>query len=339
VRDRAHKKSRLYNYGEFSFDELMLARYLLGHLTFWVGERHVERTLDMYRRQGRTIKTLEIDLAPDERVVMARILADNVRPENKSYIYDHFTDNCATKPRDVIDRAIGGRLRAAATPGRMTLRHHALRYTSASMPVAWIIDFIMNREVDQTITTWEEAFLPLELERQVRALDLVKGETVNHATGPVPREDAVTMWPWLLALGTALGACSLALRHRMRALAAYTTVLALCAGAPGTALFVMWSFTDHFITYGNENILLSSPLTLLAAPLALAAARGNERAIRASRALWAGLAVAALVALAAKALPWFSQANAPHLALFVPAVLGTAVAWRLAPGVSWSPRR
>lgn len=335
VADRKLNQSRLYNYGEFSFDSLMLARYALGHLNFWVGERAVERTFNIYRRQGRTVRTLELALTPAERLAVARFLANNVRPENRGYLYDHFTDNCATKPRDVLDQVLGGKLKAASSAGRMTFREHTLRHTAVFLPLAWIIDFLLNDQVDGPITTWQETFLPAELEAQVRALGLIKGETINHAVGPLARDHAPLLWPGLLLIGlcAALLALAIALRTRSaRALGAWTAMFALIAGIPGTALFVMWGFTDHFITYRNENILLSSPLLLLASPLGLAAALGNARAARLSRTLWSVLAVGVGVAVLVK-LPGlrsiFDQVNAAQLALFVPAVLGTAFAWRL----------
>ncbi len=330
VKDRKLKKSRLYNYGEFSFDAVMLGRFVLGHLNFWLGERAVERTLDLYRKEGRAIRTLELALSPQERMDVARFLADNALPDNKHYRYDHFTDNCATKPRDVLDKAIGGKLQKASSTARMTLREHTLRHTSVFMPVGWALDFVLNDTVDVPLSTWEEAFLPSELERSVRAAGLVKAEVINNAVGSLARDDSPSLFPWLLLLGLLSATTSIALAMRSpRALAAWTSVFALLGGIPGAALFVMWSFTDHVVTYGNENILLANPLTWLAGAFGVAALLGSKRALRILPSLWMVLAVGALAGLCIKVLPWFDQANAPHLALFVPAVLGNAVAWRM----------
>lgn len=334
VRDKALGKSRLYNYGEFSFDELMLARYAMGHLQFWVGDRGVEHTFGLYRKEGRSIVGLVLDLTPAQRLAVATRLSDNVLPENRHYIYDHFTDNCATKPRDVLDGVLEGKLRAYATttPARMTLREHALRHTAVFLPLGWLIDFMLNDQVDQKITTWEESFLPGEMARSVRAIGVVSSEVVHQKSDRVAREEPPVMWPALLVLGVLGGGVSFALRNRPRALARWTALAGALASIPGVALFVLWAFTDHFITYRNENILLSSPLTFIAALLAaIVAVRFGRpiatRAAKACRIAWTVLAAAALIAVVIKLLPWFDQRNGPHLALFVPWTVGLAVAW------------
>jgi hypothetical protein len=339
VRDQRLARSRLYNYGEFSFDELMLAKYAMGHLQFWLGQRPVEHTFGLYRKEGRSITSLQLKLTPDERMAVARAVHENALPENKSYIYDHFTDNCATKPRDVVDRVIGGKLRAAAQPARMSLREHALRHTAALLPLGWLIDFMLNDHVDQPITTWEESFLPSELARNMRAIGLVEREIEHEPSEIRAREEPPNMWPPLAVLGVLVAAASIALRRRARALAWWTAVVGGLASIPGVALFVLWAFTDHFITYRNENILLSSPLTAIAAALAFVAAVRHarpvgEKAAKGARITWAVLAIGACVAVVIKALPWFDQKNAPHLVLFVPLAIGFAIAWRLRPVVA-----
>lgn len=336
VRDTKLGKSRLYNYGEFSFDELMLARYAMGHLQFWLGQRAVENTFALYRSEKRSITSLHLTLTPEQRMEVGRFLHHNALPENKHYIYDHYTDNCATKPRDVIDHATDGMLRGAAKPARMTLREHSLRHTAAFLPLGWLIDFMLNDKVDQPITTWEEMFLPSELARNLRALGLVAGETMHETSAITARDEPPNLWPALLVIGLLLGAASLALRKRPRPLAWWTAIIGGVASIPGVALFVLWAFTDHFITYRNENILLSSPVTALAASLAFVAAVRHgrplgERAAKGARIAFTVLAVAAIIAVVIKLLPWFEQENAPHLVLFVPLAVSLALAWRMRP--------
>jgi hypothetical protein len=44
---------------------------------------------------------------------LANSLRENARPENREYLYDYFRDNCSTRVRDAVDRAVGGRVRQA----------------------------------------------------------------------------------------------------------------------------------------------------------------------------------------------------------------------------------
>ena len=49
----------------------------------------------------------QVDLTPEEAMHVAKSLGTNVLPENRMYRYHHYNDNCSTRPRDIIDAAIG----------------------------------------------------------------------------------------------------------------------------------------------------------------------------------------------------------------------------------------
>ncbi|NVJ27905.1 DUF4105 domain-containing protein, partial [Myxococcus sp. AM011] len=218
VEDRRFGLARVYNYGMFSFDEAMLARFAMGRLEFWVGQARVDSTYRFYKAEDRDVRIQELNLTPEQRQQVAKRLADNVLPENREYLYHHYNDNCVTRLRDMIDGATGGQLREAdRAPGRMTLREHTRRYTSVNAPMSVLLDFMMNDEIDHPITRWEEAFLPDELETQVATLELkdAQGQTRplvakswNYYASPGrarPPAEPPPWGPWILALGLTLG--------------------------------------------------------------------------------------------------------------------------------------
>lgn len=341
VEDRRLRQGRLYNYGMFSFDERMLARYAMGRLEFWVGEASVGRTLDFYRSLNRSVRVQELALTPAQRVELARLLAQNVLPENRGYLYHHYNDNCSTRPRDMVDRVLGGSFRAAnQEPARMTLREHTRRYTAVNAGMSLLLDFLMNDEIDRPIARWEEAFLPEELERQVAAHSLAAQSWVySEAQGrPATPEQPPAYGPWLLGLGLLLGGGALGLaaweRRRGSRLARVLlglecTAVGLGVGLPGTVLLLMWALTDHTVTYRNENLLLANPLTLLLAPLGVMLVFGSRRGRRWLGRLGLVLAGMAVLGLLLKALPPFNQDNWRLIALLLPVLVGMAGALRL----------
>ncbi|MBI3184930.1 MAG: DUF4105 domain-containing protein [Myxococcales bacterium] len=347
VVDQRLKRGRLYNYGMFSFDPTMLTRFAMGRLTFWVGDAPVEGTLSFYQAQDRDVRIQELNLSPGKRMEIARFLANNVLPENRDYLYHHYNDNCATRPRDAIDRVLGGELKKAYSgPGRMTLRDHTRRHSAVLPPMSVLLDFLMNHEIDRPIAVWDEAFLPAELERQVGGLRFAdeSGQPVSFvmrawtpyrsSRPPVP-DRPPPYGPWMLLLGLCLGAVPLALaaRHglstrRRRVLAGLHQVLVgLMLGLPGLALAIMWAFTEHTVTWRNENLLLANPLTFLALPLGIALCAGARWASWALDRVWLALAATGILALALKVLPWFDQDNWRLIALILPANLGAALAF------------
>jgi hypothetical protein len=349
VEDRKLRHQRLYNYGMFSFDSTMLGRYAMGRLEFWVADASPGRTYRAYKALNRDVRIQELNLTPEQRVEVARLLAENVKPENRHYLYHHYADNCVTRLRDMIDRATGGQFRqAASAPGRMTLREHTRRYTAVSAPMSLLLDFLMNDEIDRPVTRWDEAFLPDELEKQVAEFQIVgpdgqKAPLVARSVEyfksdrpPTPAEPP-GYGPWVLLLGLALGggAVGLAFWERKGSrlarvlLGLENMVAGLVLGLPGTALFIMWLITDHTVTYRNENLFLANPLTLLALPLGLMLTWGSKWARSGLRKIWWVLAATGVLGVMLKVFPPFDQDNWRLIALILPISMGLAGAFNL----------
>ncbi|MCY1021867.1 DUF4105 domain-containing protein [Pyxidicoccus sp. MSG2] len=350
VEDKRLQQQRLYNYGMFTFNDTMLARFAMGRLEFWVGHSSVGSTFRYYQSEDRDVRIQELNLTPEQRVIVAKRLADNVLPENREYLYHHYNDNCVTRLRDMIDVATGGQLKEMdRAPGRMTLREHTRRYTAVNAPMSVLLDFMMNDEIDHPITKWEEAFLPDELEMQVAALQ-VKGadgtqqslaaKTWNYYESPTrkrPPAEPPAWGPWILALGVALGGAAVGLaawerrgsRVARLLLALENVVLGLLLGIPGTALFIMWLVTDHTVTYRNENLFLANPLTLLALPFGVALMWNSAKARARLSKVWLVLAASGVLGVVLKVLPPFDQDNWRLIALILPISVGMAGAFGL----------
>jgi len=117
-------------------------------------------------------------------------------------------------------------------------------------------------------------------------------------------------------------------------------LVALLTGLAGALLLFLMAFTDHSVTYGNENAFLLSFLALLLAIVLRPAIHGNLGARR----LAAGLAVAiggvALCAVLIKLTPYGNQDTWELVALLLPIDLALAVGTLLAlGGPTWKPPR
>lgn len=330
VEDRATKTSHLYNFGEYSFDETVVRRYAMGRLLFSVGQRNVEKTLRLYASHDRDVRVQELDLTPAQKLLVKQRLEDNVRPENRNYLYDHYTDNCTTRIRDLLDDVLGGQLHAQATPATTTYRTLTRRQTAVSPVMAFVIDFILNDSTDAPMTTWEEAFLPEEFERQLAVATVVdaSGErrplvkaasTWWKATRPPPPPPAPVVGH--VVVGVALAAAAFAVRRRRVAFAFAVTFIGFVVGVFGSVLFFMAFFTDHHVAFGNENLLVANPLALLLMPAGVLLLRGRRWMLQRVAAV---LALLAGTALLAKLLPGQSQDNARILAVVVPVLVSLA---------------
>ena len=66
--------------------------------------RSFYQTLWAYRYEGRGIIEQELNLTPSEVKEIGNFLIWNIQPENQEYLYNFFTDNCATRIRDILER-------------------------------------------------------------------------------------------------------------------------------------------------------------------------------------------------------------------------------------------
>lgn len=353
VEDLRLHQQRLYNYGMFGFSTGFVHKFVQGRLEFWVADTPaVKETFEWYARElNRDVRLQELNFTPDEAMVIAKALADNVRPENATYLYHHYNDNCSTRPRDFVDRAFGGALLGLTSnaPARMSLRLQTRRYSHVNPVMLLVLDYLQNDELDRPIHQKEEAFLPDELERQLDALSLtrpdgevvpaVRRKAIYYAAKnrpPVP-EQAPDWTLQLILVGLALGGGAFGLVAWGRGkkagprvlLGVLNLLLGLSWGALGVFLFIVGTWTDHTVAHRNENLFLINPVTFCALPLGVMLLFNSRRARAGLRWTWTFLAATAVLGVLVKVLPRFDQNNWNLIALCLPANVGLAAAfWR-----------
>ncbi|HTL13947.1 MAG TPA: DUF4105 domain-containing protein, partial [Thermomonas sp.] len=277
VEDPASGARTNYNFGFFDLSEDgFLRRFVEGRMRYMLVALPLRDDLAYYREVGRGAAVQWLDLAPAQARRLAADLAENARPENARYRYDYYTDNCATRVRDALDRALGGQLRRTLS-GRSsgdTWRSESLRLAS---PAAWMwlaFDIGLGPRADQPLSRWEVGFIPSRLAeglRETRRADgrpLVAGEQalLPQRLPPEPAGAAPRLLPWLLA-GVALAALVLGFASRTpRLLAALAAGFWLLCGLVGLVLALGWAFTEHRALWANRNLLLFDPLCLLLLP-------------------------------------------------------------------------
>jgi len=152
-----------FNYGVTDFDDHagLVWRFVRGRQVFWSEPSLRDTLMSFYREEDRDIwiQTLLVT-AEQARTIEARLWKD-VDGDNRGYVYDHFTDNCTTRIRDVIDDAIGGELRKSSTAiYPLTLRELGAPGLEVAPLLLGATDFLTGRTVDAPITVWEAMFHP-----------------------------------------------------------------------------------------------------------------------------------------------------------------------------------
>jgi hypothetical protein len=344
VRDRARGEDALYNYGIFDFEqENFFLNFLRGRMLYRIAAWPAAEDLPNYLNEGRSIDIQELNLSPPQRVALRDFLQWNLRPENAQYRYDYFVDNCSTRVRDALDKALGGAIRQSVA-GRsrgFTYRMHALRLTAPDIFVYLGVHAGLGPYADRSLPFWDELFVPMELQKHVRdvmvtddageAIPLLAAEQRLANPRFAPPDEQPPAWRWrFLAAGLLVAGVLVALtrvRHSRSAriaFAALSATIAAFLGLTGLLLAGLWTLTEHRSAWANENLMLFDPLWLLLVPSLVMSARSAWQPRPWQRFLVLGLAALAGLALFLKVFPAFFQNNLDWIVLLLPIELALA---------------
>jgi hypothetical protein len=344
IEDTRSGFAAMYDWGRFSFDQPgYVPRLMKGMMMYWMDGADAQATISYYSKYNRSVQMQELNLTPAQRLEMARFLQWNSQEENKFYQYDYFRDNCSTRVRDAINRVIGGQVANTLKPieTEETYRSHTSRLNYFDIPTYTGLQLAMGNPIDHPLTAWEEAFLPEELMkwvRQVKVRDAAGREaplvlrevTMFQAQRPALADQAPNRTIWYLAAGLLIAGLVLLLGWRRPWTGARKVGLLIVVGLWsifggffGLLITLLWAFTNHSVTYYNENIVQVSVIQLPLAVFAIGAiARGW--AVKTAARLALLIAGMSFLGFVFQIFPGFDQVNGEIIALMMPVHIAIA---------------
>ncbi|MGH8436722.1 MAG: DUF4105 domain-containing protein [Pseudomonas sp.] len=343
IRDAANGTDLAYNWGMFDSDQPgFLGTFLKGRMMYWMQPIPLDRTLEAYQSLNRSVWAQELNLTPAQKKSVQTFVEWNARDENKFYRYDYYRDNCSTRVRDVLDLALAGNLKTQMQqPAGTTYRSETTRLMLTDLPILAGMNLAMGPLIDEPLTHWTQSFIPMRLQESLRTMKvrgasgqlepLVRTEyTLFQADRQEPPATAPNLLPWYLMAGLLIAAVFVLLGTRSWQ---WTRVVfgllaaswSLAIGLLGVLLAGLWAFTDHAVTFNNENVLQANVFSLVLF-VALIGMALNLRKAR-SLAVWSSVIIAglAVLGLVVQVLPGLDQANAGIIALLLPTHV--ALAW------------
>lgn len=307
INDPANGIDQQYGWGTFDFDtDNFYVKFLRGTLPYWITGSDMYRFLYAYQRENRTVREQVLNLTDAQKQRLFAVIQENMRPENRTYQYKFYYDNCSTRPRDVLVRAAADSIRfsPAALDTTRSFREWMNDYLGGKPWARFGMNLGVGRPADERNSGWVAMWLPMNVFTQFekasiltpsgRTLPLVaQTQTLFEA---LPQESTRSWTDVLLSPG---GVFTLALllvgwltyrQHRQgRRGFSLDRLLFGFLGFWGWFLFLLWVATDHGVTAWNPALLMLMPLHL---PLIFWISRpGNEKYIGAYFALTAVLAV------------------------------------------------
>ena len=307
-----------FNYGVFDFASPGFTwRFVLGHTDYMCVA--IPPKLAMMDSEGRRMVEQELNLTQEQAIAVRDMLIENAQPENMVYRYQYFSDNCSTRPRDIVERALGDSLRyAELADGHTTFRDIVSHY-SAHYPWSLLgIDLALGSALDRPVTSRERMFVPMLLMEAMDSAVIVRdGKEVPAVRLSERLIDGseqglvlpATPWwrtPMAVAVALLLVVAALSVRdlHRKRMSRALDTTLYTFYGLLGCLLLFLATISTHEGTWPNYNLLWLHPLYLLAAVTPwIATLRRHRRLVH-------GTLLALLIATALL-WPWLPQVANP----------------------------
>jgi len=316
-----------YNFGFFDLTEPdFTGNFIAGRMNYLLAALPLDQDLAYYRQAGRGVSIQWLNLSEDQKQRVLQRLQFLARPENARYRYDYFTDNCATKVRDVLDMALDGKLGSQLSASSLgnTYRSESVRLAWPAKWMAMGFDLGMSGKGDKALNKWQDAFVPMLLADSLDTIRLPDGRPLvaqtqtllPHRLSQPPAE--LPQWPLTaIAIGLTLAGVFASAARRPGLQNVMQLGFWLLCGLLGSILLLMWLGTDHVYGHGNENLLLFSPLALLAFGLFFVKDR-SARWQTAYRLAVTGLTAMAFLAVILKFLPFSVQQNLNWILMALP---------------------
>lgn len=267
-----------YNYGLFDFNAPGFTyRFVKGETDYLCGA--IPQSYAMQDYDGRRVVEQVLNLTPSQARTVRDLLVENAKPQNATYRYKFVSDNCATRPRDIIEKALGDSLEYHPNGSAKLTYRDIMHVFNANF--AWSqfgIDLALGSDLDTVITYRQQMFAPLFLmtavaRATVKNADgteapLVKSEQLlsEGAMGPMAPPTPWYASPLWLTLALLVLTWAVTIRDcckTFRASRWFDTVLFAIYGLGGCVMFYLVFVCTHECTSPNFNALWLHPFYLL----------------------------------------------------------------------------
>lgn len=172
------------NWGIFDFNRPgFVYHFVAGHTDYQCGICPTDLFLREYEDNGRWVVEHVLNLTHQQAWRLYDLVSENLKPENRVYRYRFLTDNCATRPLALIEKAIGSELQEyddKVTPEGISYRGMMYNYHENYPWYQFGIDIALGKEIDTPITQRQKAFAPIYLDEMLDRTYYIdaRGDTV-----------------------------------------------------------------------------------------------------------------------------------------------------------------
>lgn len=285
VKDDSTGLDVVFNYGYFDTSKPnFMWHFARGETDYIMGATSMSQFLSEYGQKGQQVVEQELNLTLEEKQNFFDALYINSLPENRGYRYNYFFDNCATRPRDMIEKYANGSIQYPPTAKEQSFRD--LLYECLA-PYPWNkfgIDLVIGSDADKTIDVRQKMFLPAYLMNSVEKATLVKSDTLSY---PLIKNTQILLpgdnqpkrigeLGWftpiiaafvLLIVTIIVSVIQIVKLNKTILPRIYDTIIFAIAGVGGVIIFFLMFFSVHPATNPNWNFVWLNFFALIFAVL------------------------------------------------------------------------
>lgn len=288
----ARQSDWVFNYGTFSFNQPHFVwRFMLGETDYELGVVPYSIFYEFYVKEERGIDEQVLNLSSTEAKRLVDALSKNLEPENATYRYNFFYDNCVTRALRQIENAVEGTVVWPKADENKTLRDIVHEFSTPSPWNEFGQDLLLGAEADEKADLAKQQFAPIYAERFVTdAMIKDKDGKVRHLAAPVrtllPAQPGVqteesgfpvsptVVFGIILVLTIAISTAELLKKKRYWQ---YDVLLMVAQGLTGCIITFLFFFSSHPAVGSNWLITLFNPLPLVLFPWFMKAAAVGKR--------------------------------------------------------------
>lgn len=266
------------NYGSFSFDQpFFVARFVFGLTDYELAIYPMSLFMEVYREEKRWVLQQTLNLTAEEKQRITNALYENYLPQNRTYRYNYFYDNCTTRARDILLNNLNNITVSSNTeqvaPSYREMTH---QWNENHLWDRFGNDLLLGIQADFKTTYEAREFLPDSLRKDfesIMTIDkdgrrcplvsetkyLYKPEKADEAETALTKLRPLTFFATLLILTVTLTGLQWRKKRNFWVL---DSILLSITGLAGLMLLVM-VFSQHPTVRINLQILLLNPLSLI----------------------------------------------------------------------------
>jgi hypothetical protein len=270
------KRDWVYNWGVFDFETPNFAwKFAKGRLDYMLAVESMQSFPQTYFYEKRFIHCQKLNITPGETAMLIKLIKDNLKPENIKYRYDFFYDDCSTRIRDLIEKAVGGKV---LYPPEEKAKQPTFRdlIGKCQAPFPWLkfgIDLLVGSPADKYAPYRDRMFLPHYLEKELseavvnregKMIPLLQNpDEILDFPEPVIKRNFLFMPPSVLTVLFIIVMVLSALIKNKKFIYWFDLAIFLIFSILASMMIFFNFFTDHVQLRWNLNIIWLNPVIIL----------------------------------------------------------------------------